>query len=232
MVGCEACHGPGALHVDAANRFVLSTTDSAKIEQEMRDTIVKTPTDDVCVQCHRTQAHEGHPAYEGQHSSQAAVGAVVQCDPALAVALRSTATTVTALDQSLRYSVKSCGSCHYDEYKQWRTQKHSALSAMLPSLLRNDQNCQTCHPGEDAASIAANSARNADPNWVGATCESCHGPALEHVHFNVPFIHGPPLDPQLEQAARQSIRQGKPATTCVQCHVRQRHMQHPQFDEN
>ena len=53
MVGCEACHGPGAAHVDAAKRFVLADPgEEAKIEKEMKETITKTPSDKVCSSCH------------------------------------------------------------------------------------------------------------------------------------------------------------------------------------
>jgi hypothetical protein len=127
------------------------------------------------------------------------------------------------------YSVKTCGSCHYDQYLQWRSEKHFALARLLPAKYADNQNCTTCHITAGFASSSAATDRH--DAKIGAACESCHGPALEHVRFNVQFIHSPPLGPQLEQAARHSIRKGKPTAACSQCHVRHSHDEHPQFDK-
>ena len=215
-------------HVDAAKRFVLADPgEEAKIEKEMKETITKTPSDKVCSSCHIQQAHGRHPAYEGQRVPQVARGSVDPCCPAILPAHNSAAMAAAAF--SSRYSVKTCGGCHYDQYKQWQVGEHTALSAMLPAKYANDQSCQNCH----ANMAAANASAGGDPhhNRIGVACESCHGPALEHVYFNKQFISGPALGPKLEQEARNSIRKGKPDATCIQCHIRQSHKQHPAFEK-
>jgi hypothetical protein len=220
MVGCESCHGPGALHIDAARRFVLAEPgEEAKIEKQMRETIVKTPTDSVCIKCHVTQAHGRHPAYKGMPHDQLAHSA-----------LRPTVGAPAWHYPG--YSIKTCASCHYDRYKEWTHERHAALTANLPPKYRTDQTCATCHTKADGAGRTL--AGDGDPhhNRIGAACESCHGDGLEHVKFNVRLISGPPLSPQLEQAARLSIRKGKPTATCIQCHVGESHKQHPEFEKS
>ncbi len=226
MVGCEACHGPGAGHVDAAKRFVLATPDEeAKIEKEMRDTIIKNPTDSVCIACHLTQAHQSHPAYEGRLFEQVASGSGLQCNP-----VEQCLTLIPApACYSSRYNIKTCGSCHYGEYKQWRTEKHSALSAMLPTQHWNDPDCQKCHPKADAVVKSLIASDDLHANQIGVVCESCHGPALKHVRFNRLLISSSPLGRKMEQAARHSIGNTKPATSCIQCHISESHQQHPLF---
>jgi hypothetical protein len=217
MVGCESCHGPGALHIDAAKRFVLATPeDEAKIEKEMRQTITKAPADSVCIKCHITQAHQRHPAYHGQPSGLAHS------------ALRPTFGAPAWYYPG--YSVKTCGSCHYDRYKQWTLEKHSALNSNLPTKYRNNQDCAKCHTSAD--SVNRTPSPDGAPHFIGAACENCHGPGLEHVRFNVRLINSPSLSPSLEQAARLSMRKGKPTTSCVQCHVGESHKQHPEFEKS
>jgi hypothetical protein len=229
MVGCEGCHGPGASHVDAAKRFVLADPgEEAKIEKEMRESISKTPKDSVCIGCHVVQAHQKHPAYEGERLDMALSGPAGPCDPARAISERLTSITEPA-NYSSRYSIKTCGGCHYDQYRQWSAGKHSSLSAMLPAKYLNDQSCKDCHPNT-AAIATKNMASDPHHHSIGVACETCHGPAFEHIQFNKQFVSGPALGPKLEQEARNSITKGKPATTCVQCHVRQTHKPHPQYD--
>jgi hypothetical protein len=228
MVGCEACHGPGERHVDAAQRFILATPDEeAKIEKEMRDTVVKSPSDSVCIACHQTQAHGAHPAYT--HYSRDATGTSTLSGHGTADFARQQNSTNGPAAYSTAYSVKTCGSCHYEQYKTWRAERHAFLDESLPAKYQNDLDCRRCHLGRDGAGVnlAASSERN--PRLIGAACESCHGPGLEHVRFNVRYITGPPLDAKLEQVSRQSIRKERPAASCIQCHVGQSHKQHPEF---
>jgi len=236
MVGCESCHGPGAQHIDAAQRFVLATTDTAEIEQEMRDTIVKTPTDSVCMVCHIVQAHQSHPAYDGRVSPRLTSEHVVPCPPIVpCMPIEPCGPWSTYTPAPVRYassySVKTCGSCHYDQYQQWSAGKHADLSTVLPAKYGNDPACQQCHPKGGAVANSATIGSDSQHDRIGAACESCHGPALEHVRFTRQYIHLPRLGPKLEQVARDAIRKGKPASTCVQCHLGQSHQTHPQFEE-
>lgn len=231
MVGCETCHGPGALHVAAAQRFILANPgEEAAIEKEMRDTVVRTPPDSVCAKCHTVQAHGHHPAYEGQPASVAVRRAPVQCCAATAGAVVAKTGSVPAGHAS-RYSVKTCGGCHYDQYLHWGGEKHSALKSMVPAKYLQDESCLVCHTESGANLAASQTAADASPHRIGVSCESCHGAAMDHVRFTKQFISGPPLGSKLEHSARDSIRGGRPAATCVQCHIGHGHKEHPAFDK-
>lgn len=228
MVGCEACHGPGAKHLDAANRFVMAEPgQEAAIEKELHTTIVKTPQDSVCIECHQMQAHHGHPAFEGSKLATEVVSASLPCPPASAVG----ATPATFPPNSVsRYSVKTCGGCHYDQYKHWRADKHSDLAHSLPAKYAEDQSCKECHAPACDVPASASLAADLQKQWAGLVCEKCHGPALTHVNFNKQFLASVAYSPKLESAARDSIRKGKPTSLCIQCHTTIGHKPHVAYD--
>ena len=234
QIGCEACHGPGALHENAAQRFANADNpaDEAKLEKEMQATIRKTPPDSVCAACHKTQGHQRHPAYEGQPCPQCVAGGVAaSCVSACPVACDRSWETRDY--PAVGTTIKSCGACHYRQYQNWTTEKHAALSADLPVKYMNDRDCLKCHTPNYKASggfLAAADA-NIGGNRLGVACESCHGPGREHVTFNRQFISSPPLGPELEQMARQMIHKGKAANTCIECHAIQSHKEHPKYDK-
>jgi hypothetical protein len=105
------------------------------------------------------------------------------------------------------------------------------MSAKVPAKYANDLECRKCHVPADTVVATAAAGTGDNHNLIGLACESCHGPALQHVRFNIGHIHGPPLSPPLEQAARDSIRQEKPAANCIRCHIEQNHKEHPPYDE-
>ena len=230
-VGCESCHGPGAAHEDAVKRWTVSEPqDEERLLKEIKTTIARTPTDSQCASCHVTQAHQQHPPYEGQPTPPTA---------GFHGGGRTTAANVVLPPSPHSYSVKTCGSCHYVQYKQWSGGKHFDLSARLPDQYGEDQECLKCHQKTlepwDWYTAAPDSHENIKQLGVG--CESCHGPALKHVLFTKKFIGGPQLGggpklgPELEAAARETIRAAKASVGgCVTCHVREAHLSHPEYD--
>jgi hypothetical protein len=225
-VGCESCHGPGAAHVAGVQKWMTAEpADEERLLKEMKASILKTPPDSQCAVCHANQTHGSHPSYDGQPIKSTAFHGSNWPTTSVAVSHPPTPDS---------YSVKTCASCHYEQYKTWRTDKHVGLSTMLTPKYANDTKCLECHRnGEDTSQWhIPTSDSKAILDQVGVGCESCHGSGLKHVMFNKQHISGPRLGPELEQAARQSIREEKPAAACVQCHIRERHKEHLEFEKS
>jgi hypothetical protein len=224
-VGCESCHGPGAVHVAGVQKWMTSDpADEDRLLKEMKAAILKKTPDSQCAVCHQTQSHHSHPPYDGQPQSLTMGNGA---------SLPTTAVAVSHPPTPDSYSVKTCASCHYEQYKTWRMDKHVGLSAMLTAKYENDTKCLECHRhGDDSTQWHT---ATTDPQAIvhqgGVSCESCHGSGGEHVLFNKQYIVGPRLSPELEQAARQSIRKEKPLAACAQCHVRERHGEHLRFEK-
>jgi len=228
-VGCESCHGPGADHEAAVQRWTLAEpADEERLLKEMKAAIIKTPPDSLCASCHKTQMHQTHPPYDGQplkhliapHSNNDS-------------GQKTTAAAESLPPSPHNYSVKTCGSCHYVQYKRWRVETHADLSLGLPAKYENDESCLGCHwkPGESSDWYAATSDPKAAANRLGVGCESCHGSALKHVLYNKQNMSGQVLTAEKVQASRELIRNEKPASACLQCHIREGHKPHPEFEK-
>jgi hypothetical protein len=223
-VGCESCHGPGAVHAAGVQRWMTADpAEEEKLLKEMRAAIVKTPPDSQCAVCHQNQTHRSHPAYEGQP---------VRSSSFHGSSLETTSSAISPPPSPNSYSVKTCGSCHYEQYKTWLIDKHVGLSTGLPAKYENDESCLKCHrkSGEPSDWFTAETDPQTDAIPLGVGCESCHGSAVKHVLFNKQFISGPQLTPEIREATRELMRQEQLASACLQCHVRDGHQEHPKYE--
>ena len=60
---CEACHGPGSKHVEAAKPFI-SKKPTPEEDKMLCGTIYKVQPQNVCMRCHTSAGHKVHPAYD------------------------------------------------------------------------------------------------------------------------------------------------------------------------
>ena len=88
---------------------------------------------------------------------------------------------------------RHCGACHELALAAWAGSGHARAFDALPEERRADPACLGCHRS------------GPEPTLRGVTCESCHGPASEHV----------PLDRRGRSAARPKVERA----TCLRCHT-------------
>ena len=74
-----------------------------------------------------------------------------------------------------------CRECHYRQYKSWEKTGHARSYRTLSNIGKDgEKRCLRCHTtGFGKESGFENITESADLGSVG--CESCHGPALEHL---------------------------------------------------
>lgn len=78
---------------------------------------------------------------------------------------------------------RACGTCHVAEYEDWRTSRHArALDTLVDKGMQFDSRCLQCHTvgfGKDNGFYNVRESMG----MAGVQCESCHGPAAEHVEL-------------------------------------------------
>jgi len=63
---CEACHGPGSKHEEAAKPFT-NKKELSEEEKKLVNSVITRKVTNVCAHCHLSQAgHQEHPAYDKQ----------------------------------------------------------------------------------------------------------------------------------------------------------------------
>jgi hypothetical protein len=129
--------------------------------------------------------------------------------------------------------IKPCAACHYQQYEQWRTERHALSFINLPSKYRTDRECLQCHM--TGYGVPGGYAQGTSPQVVAGllnvSCEGCHGSGSRHVRYTKQLIDCTCLSPELERTARNLIRHGLAGDACVRCHAEQGHKKHPEYDK-
>ncbi|MHB8637599.1 MAG: multiheme c-type cytochrome [Fimbriimonadaceae bacterium] len=96
----------------------------------------------------------------------------------------------------------ACLSCHGAAYRTWHASAHAhALADLERQGHARDPDCLSCHVTGLASTVGFRT-RALTPKFANVTCESCHGPALDHVRA--------PRTYRLPKLSEQS---------CLKCHT-------------
>jgi predicted CXXCH cytochrome family protein len=194
-VQCEACHGPGSVHVDTAKDIGRNPTDAEVTE--IRAAIVVTPDAQVCGQCHSQGAtNTGQPFPVDYRPGQVLAQSFTLSEPNDTAHWRSSG---HAASQNMQYN-------------EWLHSGHANALTSLKASNYADDTCLECHSAdyqltelfttEQAAGDRAGEAPapvTLATAQYGVTCTSCH------------TLHGDTgQDFQLSQ---------EPYALCVSCHT-------------
>lgn len=172
-IGCESCHGPGALHTEAR-------TSSPEAPEEIDYTIVN-PKHlslerrlDVCQQCHLhgevSILREGESAYSYRPSRPLSAHRslyVLENDDPDRVSVISHADRMKQSACFVESSTMDCVTCH-DPHEGFRSQGPEYFNVT----------CRECHEAE-ALQLRMPTAALREQHKVGANCFSCHMPKVE-----------------------------------------------------
>ncbi len=172
-VQCEACHGPGSLHVDTVDD--VGSRPTPEELQQIRDAIYVNPDAQVCGQCHsRGMDADGVHPYPTQYLPGgdlfAAFTLVSGADPV------HWWTTGHAMQPNMQFN-------------EWSTSSHSQALANLKDSDLAAPECLRCHSADYAfterqIALTEEGDREGDPPSLptlesaqyGVTCSSCHNP--------------------------------------------------------
>lgn len=105
---------------------------------------------------------------------------------------------------------QACATCHADAYGIWSKSLHShAFETLVARNSDADPNCIRCHVvgfGERGGYMRS---MGTSGKLTGVGCESCHGPAREHVR-----VHSETLPGEAVLVKMRPVGQGQ----CIQCH--------------
>jgi hypothetical protein len=109
-----------------------------------------------------------------------------------------------------------CKSCHKSAYEVWSRSGHShayetLVKATRPSKRQFDGECIVCHTVGFGYESGFRNAKDT-PKLLNVGCESCHGPASQHVKDDTDMEERAALNPWKQDAKRIEI------DLCVKCH--------------
>lgn len=165
-VGCEQCHGPAGGHGKARPVF--------KNEVEAYG-----PT---CLACHDKKHSIGFTVEKGLplagHKINRTLPEAAWQTQRAALEKNEAARPLISFPDGKVMGNETCKGCHPTEYSQWSTTRHAGAITSLKSKGKDqDMACIGCH------ALLTTPEKRSDPGgWTpGVGCESCHGPAEQHV---------------------------------------------------
>lgn len=198
-VECETCHGPGSLHIEAAEDGGDNPSDREL--REMRETIVMQPDAQICGQCHS----QGREPEDNRPFP-------VNYAPGMTLLDEDIFTLVDENDPDYWWT-QAHGRQTNMQYNEWLKSAHAnSLQPLKDSGEEAGDECLMCHSGDyrwnqSLLNLHEIGAREGDPPEPltletaehGIVCMTCHDP---HIAEPVPYF--------LPQ---------EPYTLCTQCHT-------------
>lgn len=236
-VQCEACHGPGLVHVEAADD--AGSRPSEEELQFIRDSIVLSPDAQICGQCHSrgtdgdfafsttylpgqsllesfTLASMDDPVHwwNGSHAKQSNMQFNEWLNSAHSSALSDM--------QSSDYADDSCLACHSTDFVHTQdmiaTYESGDREGIPPEALTAETaefgvTCLACHPAhqtEDQSILIADSY---------TLCTDCHSNPQDEIHHPVQEIfEGLPIVENVEPRASEHFA-NEEGPDCIACHM-------------
>src|SRR5262249_1463933 len=109
-----------------------------------------------------------------------------------------------------------CQKCHESAYKIWKESDHARaydtlLKAKHPSNRQFDGECIVCHTVGFTYDSGFRNEKDT-PKLINVGCQSCHGPASQHLKHSNNAQFSAPLNPWKHDAKKIEI------DLCVKCH--------------
>lgn len=168
-VSCEACHGPGSIHIELADELGRSPSEEELLS--VRSAIVRSPDAQTCGQCHSrgTQGDFHYPAgYRPGNDLSAAFDLV-------------------AVDDATHWWSDGHARLSNMQYNEWLNSGHASALSVVQGVEGAGTECLMCHSSDYASAQAVAAAFEAglregeapaaftfDAATHGVTCTSCH----------------------------------------------------------
>lgn len=185
-VQCEACHGPGSIHVDTAKSAGNRPSKSELVD--IHSSIVLTPDAQVCGQCHSQGTEpKDHRAYPVDYQP----GGTLLDDKVF---------TLYAPDDSAHWWKSGHAKANNMQFNEWLNSAHANSLDVLKKSDQAKDDCLQCHSGEYRFTERLDALyKSGDLNGTppdmptlqtaqfGITCVTCHSPhnAAKDAEFNL-----------------------------------------------